>query len=438
MFVVIIGCAACAAPRGSPSALSDIAPGQRPALHTDEAGLWMVMDRMEERLRSSGRLLTDTNFTAGGLTDLGLADPNLADTSLPDVDLGAGGLTDPTLADPKLADINLTADRSTTPDLHSYVRQIVCKLAGSYCSDIRVYVVQNPHFNATMAPNGAMQVWTGLILRAENEAQLACVLGHELGHYLRRHTLQQFRDVRSKADFLAFLSVAAALAGAGYVGPLATLIALGSVYKFSRDQEREADELGFELMVRAGYDPREASRIWEVLVKEREAAEDPDQFIFFSTHPPTDERIETLKEMAEKAVADEEHWFVGKERFRVATLPLRATFLRDELRQREFARSQVVLDRLFESDIGLGELNFFQGKLHRLRGEEGDEDKAIAAYQKALGFEDAPEETNRDLGLLFFRAGAKDKARSYFEQYIQGRPDAEDAEMIKTYLEQLK
>ena len=413
LIIVIIGCTSCATPRGSPRALPDIDPGQRPALATDEAGLWMVMDRMEKNLRTSGRLLTDTGFSAVGLTDPGLVDQ-------------------------KLGDVNLKAGRSTGHALHSYVRRIVCRLAGDYCSDIRVYVVQNPHFNAMMAPNGAMQVWTGLILRTENEAQLAYVLGHELGHYLRRHTLQQFRDVRSKADFIAFLSVAAALAGHGYVGPLANLVALGSMYKFSRDQEREADELGFELMVRAGYDPREASRILEALMKEREAAEDPDQFILFSTHPATDERIETLKEMAEKAVADGGNWFVGKDRFLAATLPLRANFLRDELRQREFARSQVVLDRLFESGIGLGELNFFQGKLHRLRGQEGDKDKAIAAYQKALGFEDAPEEAHRDLGLLFFRAGAKDKARSYFERYIDARPDAEDGKMIRMYLEQLK
>jgi hypothetical protein len=371
------------------------------------------MDRMEQSLRTSGRLLTDADFTAGGLTDPGLADPNIAD-------------------------VNLNVVRSTAPVLHSYVRNVVCKVAGPYCPDIRVYVVQTPHFNATMGPNGAMQVWTGLVLRAENEAQLAYVLGHELGHYLRRHTLQQFRDVSSKADFLAFFSLFAAAAGHGYLGPLANLIALGSVYKFSRDQEREADELGFELMVKAGYDPREAPRIWEALVKEREAAEDPDRFIFFSTHPPTDERIETLKEMAEKAVADGGHWIVGRDQFLAATLPLRTTFLRDELRQREFARSQVVIDQLFESDVGLGELHFFQGELYRLRADEGDENKAIAACQKALQFTDAPAETHRTLGLLLLRAGAKVRARSSFGKYLELRPDAEDREMIRTYLEELK
>ncbi len=398
LILVFLACASCATPRGSPGALADIKPGQRPALDTEEAGFWMMMDRVEERLKTSGRLVTDA-----GLTDVGVADAGLTGISL-----------------------------------NWYVRDVVCKLVTAYCPDIRVYVVQTPHFNATMAPNGAMQVWTGLILRAQNEAELAYVLGHEFAHYLRRHTLQRWRDARSKANFLVFFQILTAAAGYGFVGDLGALIALGSIYKFSRDQEREADELGFELMVKAGYDPREASRIWEALVREREAAKDPKRLIFFSTHPSTKERIETLKELAKKAMADGGEKIVGTERFLAATLPPRATFLRDELRQKEFARSQVVLDRLFETNVGLGELHFFQGELYRLRAKEGDTDKAIAAYQKALGFEDAPAETHRALGLLFLHANEKPEARLCFERYLETRPDAADREMIKAYIEDLE
>ncbi len=398
LVLIFVICVSCATPRGSPGALGDIEPGQRPQMDTDEAGLWMVMDRVEKRLRTSGRVLSYA-----------------------------------TLSDPGLNEGNRDSAR-----LDAYVREIVCKLAGPYCPDIRAYVVHTPHFNATMAPNGAMQVWTGLILRADNEAQLAYVLGHELGHYLRRHTLQRWRDARSKTDFLAYFNLMAAGAGVGYVGLIADLIALGSIYKFSRDNEREADEMGVELMVKAGYDPREAPKMWEALLREREAAEDSEGFIFFSTHPPTEERIETLKALAEKAVAGGGQWIVGEDRFLAATLPMRATLLRDDLRLRGFARSQVVLDRLFESGIGPGELHFFQGELYRLRGDKGDESKAIAACQKALQFTDAPAETHRPLGLLLLRAGEKVRARSSFGEYLELRPDAEDREMIRTYLKELK
>jgi len=381
--LLVLACVACATPGGSPQALPDIKPGERPALDTDEAGLWMQMDRVEENLKTSGRLLADANLTA-------------------------------------------------------YVREVVCKLIGPYCPDIRIYVVQTPHFNASMAPNGTMQVWTGLILRSENEAQLAYVLGHEIAHYLRRHSVQLWRDVRSKSTLLVYFNVLTAAAGLGFVGPLANLAALASVYAFSRDNEREADEFGLALIVQAGYDPREASRIWEALMKERTATKDSAPFIFFATHPSTEERIDTLKDLAQKATAGAGQAVIGRERFLAATLPLRAMLLRDELRRREFGGSQVVLDRLLEGGVRLGELHFFQGELYRLRAEAGDAAKAVAAYEKALGYEDAPAETHRALGLLFSKAGEKVKARSAFERYLERQPAAEDRHMINTYIRQLE
>lgn len=383
LLLVLLTCVSCAVPSGSRGALADIKPGQRPAPDSDEAGWWMAMDRVEEKLRTSGRLLTDAS-------------------------------------------------------VNGYVSDIVCKVAGPYCSDIRVAVVQTPHFNAAVAPNGAMQVWTGLILRVENEAQLAHVLAHEIAHYIRRHALQRWRDVRSKTNLLVFFQVLTAAAGYGFVGDLAALVTVGSIFKFSRDNEREADEVGLALVVKAGYDPREAPKIWEALVRERDAGEESQPLIFFSTHPSPEERLNTLKRLAEEAGRGAGDAVVGKERFLDVTVPLRAALLRDELRRREFARTQVVLDRLMESAIGLGELHFFQGELYRLRAEEGDEEEAIAAYQKALQVGDALAETHRALGLVFLRTGEREEARVSFERYLQLQPESEDREMIKAYLRQLE
>lgn len=383
LLLLFLFSASCATPAGSPGDVADIQPGQRPPVASDEAGLWMQLDRVEQNLKTSGRLLHH-------------------------------------------------------PAMNAYVRDVVCRLAGPYCADIRVYVVQTPHFNASMAPNGMMHVWTGLILRAENEAQLAYVLGHELGHYLRRHSVQQWRDIRSKSTFLVYLNLLMAGAGVGFVGPLAELATMASVFGFSRDSEREADGVGFELMVKAGYDPREASKIWEALLKERAALKESGPPIFFATHPSTEERVDTLKALAQRALGTGSNARIGREEYLAATLPLRATLLRDELRRREFAGCQVLLERLFESRVGLGELHYFQGELYRLRNEAGDTDRAIAAYQKAVEQADAPPETYRGLGLLFTRAGEKEKARAAFDRYLRERPDADDRAMVRAYLEQLK
>ena len=152
----------------------DLSPGQRPALATDEAGWWLVRDRAESKLRTAGNLVRDEA-------------------------------------------------------LNRYVKGIVCRLAGPYCPDIRVYLLRVPYFNASMAPNGVMQVWTGLLLRTRNEAQLAAVLGHELAHYLRRHTLHRRRDAKSTTAALIFFQIGAAIGGIPAAGQIARLIALGSI-----------------------------------------------------------------------------------------------------------------------------------------------------------------------------------------------------------------
>ena len=374
---------ACVTPRGELGALEDINPGGRPELHTDEAGFWMAVDNMEEKLKTSGNRVTD-------------------------------------------------------PQFHRYIRKIVCKLAESHCSDIRIYVMQVPHFNATMAPNGMMQVWTGLVLRAQNEAQLAYILGHEIGHYLRRHTIQQWRDVRLKSNMWVVFQIATAAAGVGFVGPLGQLAVLGSIQAFSRDSEREADDVGFELMVNAGYDPREAPRIWEALMREHEASEREAPSFFFATHPPTEERVETLTAKAREVTAQGGRFFVGKEELEAVVLPLRATLLRDELRRGEFKETQILLDKLMRGGTGLGQLHFFQGELHRLRTEPDDQKKAVLAYRKALQFPDAPPETHRALGLHYFKAGDSSQALAALKRYLALQPDADDQEMIRVYIDKLE
>jgi predicted Zn-dependent protease len=326
----------------------------------------------------------------------------------------------------------------TDDAVRAYLRDIVCKLAPEHCADIRLYIVQAPYFNASMAPNGAMQVWTGVLLRADNEAQLAYVLGHELGHYLRRHSLQQWRDLRLKTNVASVFGVLTAAAGHGYVGSLAHLVALGSVLQFSRDNEREADDIGIELMVRAGYDPGEAPKIWEALEKERHAARDPRPLIFFATHPASDERIATLRELARKAQTPDRVWTTGRQRYLTAMLPLRAALLRDELHLRDFARTQVLMERLLAAEPLSGQLHFFQGDLYRLRNGQDDLARALASYEQALALGGAPPETYRGAGLLLMRQGQKERARDAFDHYLTEAAEAEDKPMIRSYLEQLR
>ena len=375
LLLVLALSGACATPGGVPGALPDLKPGKRPAADTEEAGLWMIVDRYEQELKTSGVLVRD-------------------------------------------------------PELNAYLKSIVCQLVPEQCGGIRIYLIETPSFNASMAPNGTMQVWTGLLLRAANEDQLAYVLGHEIGHYQRRHTLQLWRDLRTKATAAQMLAI---LGPVGLVGQLAVL---SSVLAFSRDNEREADDIGFELMAKAGYDPAEAPRIWEALDEERKAADTSRPFVFFATHPPTDERITTLRALAVKAGHPAAP--VDPTRFQDITLPRRTVWLRDELRAREFKGTQVVLDHLRAGGLRPGEVDYFQGELYRLHGGKGDDARALAAYQQALATGGAPAETHRALGLLWMKAGDRERARGAFESYLEARPNADDREIVRAYLGQLR
>lgn len=363
---------------------ASLSPGQRPALDTDEAGLWMSVDRLEEKVRGSGNLIRD-------------------------------------------------------PALNEYVRGVVCRIAGPFCDDIRVYLVRVPHFNASMTPNGMMQVWSGLLLRARNEAQLAAVLGHEIGHYLRRHSLQRWRDARAKSDFLIFLQIGLGVVGVPSVGDLAGIIMLASIASFSRDNEREADRIGLMLMAKAGYDPREAVKLWQQLTEEEAADKDGDgqsRSVFFASHPSTEERIKTLTKLAEETIGDAAPGVLNAEEYRKMIAPLRTSFLRDEIHLRRFARAHKLVDMLIEDGYGAGELLFFRGELHRLKGDEEDLTKAMEAYTEAVETGHAPAEVHRSLGIVYQKLKRHDEARKAFSEYLRLQPDAEDWQMIKAMMDQ--
>src|SRR5262249_44749862 len=175
--------------------------------------------------------------------------------------------------------------------LNAYVSGVICKLAGEYCPSIRVYIIDTPDWNASAAPNGMVQVNTGMLLQVKNEAQMAFVLGHEITHYVHRHSLEKSRKVVNTAGFLKVFGLAMAGVGAG-VGAdprgaisLGNMLGLYSVTAFSRDEERDADDGGFKRATALGYSPTEAASIWVNMVAEYKADPNFSRSATFSSHP---------------------------------------------------------------------------------------------------------------------------------------------------------
>jgi len=350
----------------------------QPAAHTDEAGLWQLFDDFETQLERSPARIDEGNAEA-------------------------------------------------------YLTDVACRLAGSHCTNLRVYLVNTPYFNASMAPNGMMEVWSGLLLRVENEAQLATIIGHEIGHFIERHSLERWRTIRASVTTAQLFGMGIAVAGGGTLANLPTLVALAEIYAYNRDQEREADAIGLDLMTGAGYAADQAPLVWQNLIEE--SAADPhtrQTDIFFATHPQPEERRDTLRAAAtryDSSVAE-----IGKTPYLEEVRYLRGQMLEDEVGLRQPERSIVVIERLQRQEPGDGQLTYYLGEVYRLRGRSGDLDRALGLFDDAAGMEGSPGETWRAIGLIHQRQGRDDLAADAFSEYLRRAPDAPDAELIRSYL----
>jgi predicted Zn-dependent protease len=376
--LLLAGCAHCA---GWPLAHASVeepwqVPGrfQKPDLSSDEGGLWALMDREEARLRRS----------PFAIRDLALRD---------------------------------------------YLSTVTTRLVPQHAQDVRVYPVRTPMFNASMAPNGMMQVWTGLLLRVENEAQLAAVLGHEMGHYLQRHSIEAMRSLKDRSALNVFMSMF------GVTGLIGQVINNASMFGFSRDQERQADRIGLTLMRGAGYDTREASKVWQNLQKELDAAHGGDpgkQSVLFATHPSSSERMETLSALSAKDAAGE----LGVTAFRERVAPMRSMLVEDELKRGQHGETIALMSRLMRLEPGEGWYVHAHAEALRLRGEGDDHEQALAGFQKAISKNIAPAVSYRGLGYLHRHREQHDKAKEAFARYVELAPAAGDINLIKTYLEE--
>jgi predicted Zn-dependent protease len=324
------------------------------------------------------------------------------------------------------------------PALNAYARKVLCEVTQDYCADLRLYLVDLPYFNASMAPNGAMILWTGSLLRIQNEAQLALVLGHEFGHYRERHTLQQWRKLKRSSAFLGTFGVLATGAGVGVAGMAANLAGVASMMKFSRDKEREADKIGFAALRDRGYDPNAGVELWEEMLREEAAHDYGKPIPVFASHPQTRERRDDLKAAA-ASLEDPGHR-LGLHPYRQATDPFMEHWLENELTRRMFASSIQVISDLRKSAAaeGTGLYTFFLGEAHRRRNKLDDRAQAARLYAQAITEPGAPPDAWREHGLMLREAGDQQASAAALRHYLALSPAAEDRAFIASYLDELE
>jgi beta-barrel assembly-enhancing protease len=203
------------------------------------------------------------------------------------------------------------------PVVTEYVNRVGQNLVRN--SDARVpftiKVIDSDEVNAFALPGGFFYVNSGLILKANEESELAGVMAHEISHVICRHGTKQ----ATKADLMQIGAMAAMIfvpygwAGYGIYEGMNLAIPL-TFLKFSRDAEREADFLGIQYMYKAGYDPNSYVAFFERIEadEKRRPGTIPKMF---STHPPTPDRIESAQKEIARLLPEKDEYIVTTSEF---------------------------------------------------------------------------------------------------------------------------
>lgn len=185
-------------------------------------------------------------------------------------------------------------DREVVDYVRSLGRQLVPHAQGPKYP-YSFWVADYRELNAFALPGGPVWLHRGLMHAATNESQAVSVLAHEIAHISQRHAAEQLTKVMVARWGLGVLGALLGNSGGASAAQVAaSLLANGLFLKFSRDDEREADRVGLQMMTRAGWDPRGMVELFEIL--RREAKRDPGTVeAFFSSHPSPQDRIAELQ-----------------------------------------------------------------------------------------------------------------------------------------------
>jgi predicted Zn-dependent protease len=194
------------------------------------------------------------------------------------------------------------------PGIQQYLTEVGKKLAATTEKDNpklpwEFTMLDSDIINAFSLPGGKVFFSRGLAAKLKNEAQLAAVLGHEIGHVTARHINDQMIH-QAEVGVASDLATSLLESKAGAAGQLAPqLVQFGGqtvLLQFSRPQETQADSLGLRYMTRAHYNPKEMLGVMQVLQDAMKGNTTPE---FFSTHPYPDTRIKAIKDELTKTYA---------------------------------------------------------------------------------------------------------------------------------------
>lgn len=208
------------------------------------------------------------------------------------------------------ADMKKNQKINNDPAVNAYVKciadDVIAVLPQQYSSQAwEVVVFEEDSANAFALPGGYIGVHTGLLKVAENQDQLATVIGHEVGHVIAEHSNERVSQSSMLQTGMQAGSAALEMGNVQYRNEIMQGLGLGAQYgvilPFSRSHESEADEVGLDLMAKAGFNPKESVTLWQNMSKAGSSGT-PE---FMSTHPAPGNRIKELQAKLPEALNEQ-------------------------------------------------------------------------------------------------------------------------------------
>jgi predicted Zn-dependent protease len=306
----------------------------------------------------------------------------------------------------KLAQSDLVADAALTDYLNGVLQALVPSSLSPAVPQPRLHVVRDSELQAATSANGLVYVSLGMLAEIENEAQLAALLGHELGHFLGRHSL-----IAKRYEAVSRSTVERA--------------------DLSRELELAADRIGLERMRAAGYDPHEALRLLTLLRADDLAKRTSHPA--WESHPYVDERITRLQVVLSGSARGE----LGRERYESAIAAQLATAVELDLARGLLPRARATLARFQRLQPESGHGYFLAGQIERLGPAGRSAPSVRAAYERAVQLSPQDPAALRALGLLCRDLDDVPCATAMLARYLRAAPDADDARLVARQLETL-
>lgn len=305
------------------------------------------------------------------------------------------------------------------PGLTTYVNRVGQKLAAvSDRPDLpyEFVVLNNDAVNAWALPGGKIAINRGLLTRLNSESELAAVLGHEIVHAAARHGAKQMDKQLILGGGVALLGIGLAqhdqrdlLLGGAAVGSQLVMS------RYGRDQELESDSYGIKYMVKAGYDPQGAVEIQRMFLAMAGGGNTNFFTQMFASHPPSQARVDaniaTIKEMGSPG------GFVGKNEYQQQI----AAIKRDAPAYKAYAQGIAAYNKKqWQQAAGLADQaiakqqkeSLFYGLKGAALAQLGDNQKALASYDKAINLNPRYYANYLQRGLLLKKMGDEGRAKT--------------------------